>query len=54
MSGKGPEHRNTERLAPAYGGLPVHSVEDLDESQLGWAGKVSEVSLGDDKFTFVE
>mmetsp|Transcript_9661 Transcript_9661/g.21777 ORF Transcript_9661/g.21777 Transcript_9661/m.21777 type:complete len:552 (-) Transcript_9661:198-1853(-) len=48
------KRRNMERLTLACGGSPIHSVEDLDESQLGWAGKVSEVSLGDDKFTFVE
>ena len=40
---------NMERLTLACGGSPVHSVEDLDASQLGWAGRVSEVSLGDDK-----
>jgi len=48
------KRRNMERLTLACGGSPIHSVEDLDASQLGWAGKVSEVSLGDDKFTFVE
>ncbi|KAL7554354.1 hypothetical protein ACHAWF_018616 [Thalassiosira exigua] len=48
------KRRNMERLTLACGGSPIHSVEDLDASQLGWCGKVSEVSLGDDKFTFVE
>lgn len=48
------KRRNMERLTLACGGSPIHSVEDLDANQLGWAGKVSEVSLGDDKFTFVE
>lgn len=48
------KRRNMERLTLACGGSPIHSVEDLDASQLGYAGKVSEVSLGDDKFTFVE
>eukprot|EP00804_Cyclotella_cryptica_P015697 CCRYP_018920-RA/>CCRYP_018920-RA protein AED:0.22 eAED:0.22 QI:167/1/1/1/1/1/2/198/547 len=48
------KRRNMERLTLACGGSPIHSVEDLEESMLGWAGKVSEVSLGDDKFTFVE
>lgn len=43
-----------ERLTLACGGSPIHSVEDLEEDMLGYAGKVSEVSLGDDKFTFVE
>lgn len=48
------KRRNMERLTLACGGSPIHSVEDLEANQLGWAGKVSEVSLGDDKFTFVE
>jgi len=43
-----------ERLTLACGGSPLHSVEDLDEACLGYAGKVSEVTFGDDKFTFVE
>lgn len=48
------KRRNMERLTLACGGSPIHSIEDMDESQLGFAGKVSEVTLGDDKFTFVE
>mmetsp|Transcript_385 Transcript_385/g.744 ORF Transcript_385/g.744 Transcript_385/m.744 type:complete len:567 (-) Transcript_385:204-1904(-) len=48
------KRRNMERLTLACGGSPIHSVEDLDADQLGWAGKVSEITLGDDKFTFVE
>eukprot|EP00591_Stephanopyxis_turris_P006182 CAMPEP_0195523824 /NCGR_PEP_ID=MMETSP0794_2-20130614/23273_1 /TAXON_ID=515487 /ORGANISM="Stephanopyxis turris, Strain CCMP 815" /LENGTH=565 /DNA_ID=CAMNT_0040653905 /DNA_START=129 /DNA_END=1823 /DNA_ORIENTATION=+ len=48
------KRRNMERLTLACGGTPIHSVEDLDESMLGYAGKVSEVTLGEDKFTFVE
>jgi len=48
------KRRNMERLTKACGGSPIHSVEDLDSTQLGWAGKVSEVTLGEDKFTFVE
>jgi len=48
------KRRNMERLTLACGGSPIHSVEDLDASMLGFAGKVSEVTLGDDKFTFVE
>jgi len=48
------KRRNMERLALACGGTPIHSVEDLDASMLGYAGKVSEVTMGDDKFTFVE
>lgn len=48
------KRRNMERLTLACGGSPIHSVEDLDGSCLGYAGKVSEVTFGDDKYTFVE
>jgi len=48
------KRRNMERLTKACGGTPIHSVEDLDEDMLGFAGKVSEVTIGEDKFTFVE
>jgi len=48
------KRRNMERLTLACGGSPIHSIEDMDESQLGFAGKVSEVTIGEDKFTFVE
>jgi T-complex protein 1 subunit zeta len=48
------KRRNMERLTLACGGSPIHSLEDMEESMLGYAGKVSEVSFGDDKFTFVE
>lgn len=36
------KRRNMERLALACGGLAVNSVDDLDESSLGWAGLVYE------------
>jgi len=48
------KRRNMERLTLACGGSPIHSIEDMDASQLGYAGKVSEVTIGEDKFTFVE
>mmetsp|Transcript_12521 Transcript_12521/g.15422 ORF Transcript_12521/g.15422 Transcript_12521/m.15422 type:complete len:563 (-) Transcript_12521:44-1732(-) len=48
------KRRNMERLTLACGGSPIHSLEDMDITQLGYAGKVSEVTLGEDKFTFVE
>jgi T-complex protein 1 subunit zeta len=48
------KRRNMERLTLACGGSPIHSLQDMDPSQLGFAGKVSQVTLGDDKFTFVE
>jgi len=43
-----------ERLSLACGGSPIHSIEDIDKDQLGFAGKVSEITLGEDKFTFIE
>lgn len=48
------KRRNMERLTLACGGVPMNSIEDMTEDMLGYAGKVSEVTLGDDKFTFVE
>uniref|UniRef100_A0A0G4HS46 T-complex protein 1 subunit zeta n=1 Tax=Chromera velia CCMP2878 TaxID=1169474 RepID=A0A0G4HS46_9ALVE len=48
------KRRNMERLVKACGGRAVNSVEDLDESDLGYAETVSEETLGDDKYTFVE
>ena len=48
------KRRNMERLTLACGGSPIHSLEDMEEEQLGYAGKVSQVTLGEDKFTFVE
>ena len=48
------KRRNMERMTSACGGSPIHSIEDMDESQLGYAGKVSEVTIDEDKFTFVE
>ena len=32
----------------------MNSIEDMTPDMLGYCGKVSEVTLGDDKFTFVE
>eukprot|EP00531_Pseudo-nitzschia_arenysensis_P020939 CAMPEP_0116149734 /NCGR_PEP_ID=MMETSP0329-20121206/19133_1 /TAXON_ID=697910 /ORGANISM="Pseudo-nitzschia arenysensis, Strain B593" /LENGTH=526 /DNA_ID=CAMNT_0003646123 /DNA_START=76 /DNA_END=1653 /DNA_ORIENTATION=+ len=48
------KRRNMERLTLACGGSPIHSLQDIEESQLGYAGKVSQVTLGEEKFTFVE
>jgi T-complex protein 1 subunit zeta len=46
--------RNGERIPLACGGRQLNSVDDLTEADLGWAGKVYEQVLGDDKYTFVE
>lgn len=48
------KRRNMERLTLACGGVAVNAVEDLTPDVLGWAGKVHEQTLGEDKFTFVE
>jgi len=39
-----------ERLSLACGGVPINSVEDLSPDQLGWAGKVYEQTLGEEKW----
>lgn len=43
------KRRNMERLTLACGGNAVNSVEDLCEEDLGFAGKVYEHTLGDEK-----
>jgi len=48
------KRRNMERLTLACGGQAMNSIEDLDESCLGYAGVVYEHVLGENKFTFVE
>lgn len=46
--------RNMERLILACGGVAVNSVEELTPESLGYADKVYEHVIGEDKFTFVE
>lgn len=48
------KRRNMERLVLACGGLALNSFDDMDESNLGWAGSVYEHVLGESKYTFVE
>jgi len=48
------KRRNMERLPLAVGGVAVNSVDDLEESDLGFAELVYEQSLEDDKYTFIE
>jgi len=48
------KRRNMERLALACGGNAMNSVDELDESCLGYAGSVYEHVLGENKYTFVE
>jgi thermosome len=42
-----------EKLSRATGGSIVTNVEDLTEKDLGYAGLVEEVKIGDDEMTFV-
>lgn len=48
------KRRNMERLQLCCGGVATNSVDDLTPDVLGYAGKVYEHVLGEDKFTFVE
>ena len=48
------KRRNMERLVRACGGYAVNSVEALEADCLGYAAKVYEHTLGDDKYTFIE
>jgi len=48
------KRRNMERLALACGGSAQNSVDDLTPDVLGFAGKVYEETLGEEKYTFVE
>ncbi|EFA05810.1 T-complex protein 1 subunit zeta [Tribolium castaneum] len=48
------KRRNMERLALACGGIALNHFDDMQESQLGYAGVVYEHVLGENKYTFVE
>eukprot|EP00633_Aureoumbra_lagunensis_P002598 CAMPEP_0197302802 /NCGR_PEP_ID=MMETSP0890-20130614/51278_1 /TAXON_ID=44058 ORGANISM="Aureoumbra lagunensis, Strain CCMP1510" /NCGR_SAMPLE_ID=MMETSP0890 /ASSEMBLY_ACC=CAM_ASM_000533 /LENGTH=552 /DNA_ID=CAMNT_0042782501 /DNA_START=9 /DNA_END=1667 /DNA_ORIENTATION=- len=48
------KRRNMERIALCCGGAAVNSFDDLDESCLGYAGKVYEMNLGEENYTFID
>ncbi|EIJ87758.1 T-complex protein 1 subunit zeta [Nematocida parisii] len=48
------KRKNMERLQLLTGCTPVTSIQELNENVFGFAGLVREVSIGDNKFTFVE
>jgi len=48
------KRRNMERLTLCCGGYAVNAVDDLKESDLGFAEHVYEETLGEDKYTFIE
>jgi len=43
-----------ERLILACGGNAINAIDDLCAEDLGWADEVSEYTLGEEKYTFVE
>ena len=48
------KRRNMERLTLACGGVAVNSVDDLTPDVLGRCEEMTEVTLGEEKFTFIE
>lgn len=48
------KRRNMERIPLACGGRALNSIEDMTESDLGFAKIVYEQNLGDDKYTFID
>lgn len=48
------KRRNMERLQLITGGSAQNAVDDLQPECLGWAGKVYEQVIGEEKYTFVE
>jgi len=48
------KRRNMERIVLCCGGTAVNSVEELTENDLGYADEVYEVTLGEEKYTFIE
>jgi T-complex protein 1 subunit zeta len=48
------KRRNMERLQLVCGGVAQNSCDDLTADVLGWAGKVYEETLGEEKYTYVE
>lgn len=48
------KRRNMERITLSCGGDAMNSLDDLEESNLGFAGHIYEHVLGEQKFTFLE
>ncbi len=48
------KRRNMERLTLACGGNALNSFDDMTEEDLGYADKVWEEELGEEKYTFIE
>lgn len=48
------KRRNAERIHALCGAVPVNSVDEMARSILGFASDVTEYSLGEEKYTFIE
>ncbi len=48
------KRRNMERITLCCGGSAVCALDELKLSDLGWADKIHEEMLGEEKYTFVE
>ncbi|OAF70713.1 CCT-zeta, partial [Intoshia linei] len=48
------KRRNMERLTKACGGEAVNCVDELKADVLGYAGKIYQTQVGEEKYTFVE
>jgi T-complex protein 1 subunit zeta len=48
------KRRNMERLQNCCGGVAVNSLENLSLAQLGSSESIREISVGDEKFTFIK
>ncbi len=48
------KRRNMERLMLSVGGVALNAVNDMTKEDLGWADSVQQVTLGEDKYTYIE
>jgi len=48
------KRRNMERITLACGGVALNCLDGVTPDMLGYAGKVYEQTLGEDKFTYIE
>ncbi|KAL0237366.1 hypothetical protein PCE1_000763 [Barthelona sp. PCE] len=48
------KRRNLERFVRSVGGTALRSLDNVTEADLGFADRIREVALGEEKYTFVE
>lgn len=48
------KRRNMQRLQMLTGCTPISTIQELNENCFGFAGSVKEVSVGEEKYTFIE